>query len=108
LLRSFGALLAAAPVALGEMLLAVDFLLSEAKEVVLVRPRGGTDARLADVVRTRFSPSQILIRVEEGGQPPTPLAENRPAQRGQATAYVCVKGACQLPATDPAALAGLL
>src|SRR5207253_2627482 len=38
LLRSFGSLLAGAPAALGEMLLAVDFLLAEPREVVLVRP----------------------------------------------------------------------
>src|SRR5205814_500829 len=87
LLRSFGSLLAGAPAALGEMLLSVDFLLSEACEVVLVRPRGRGDRELVDVVRTRFSPSQVLIRHEEGNAPATPLAADRPAQAGKATAY---------------------
>jgi uncharacterized protein YyaL (SSP411 family) len=108
LLRSFGALLAGAPAALGEMLLAVDFLLSEPREVVLVHPAGRNDRELLDVVRTRFAPSQVLIRHEEGAPEPTPLAKDRPAARAGPTAYVCVRGACQLPVGEPEALAALL
>ena len=108
LLKGFGALLAGAPAALGEMLLAVDFLLSEPREVVLVRPRGESDRALLDTVRGRFSPSQVLVRHEDGAPPATPLARDRPPKDGAPTAYVCVRGACQLPVTDPAQLAALL
>ncbi len=108
LLASFGALLGGAPAALGEMLLALDFSLAEAREVVLVRPRSGDDRALLDVVRTRFGPAQVLLRQEEGFPPATPLAQDRPAQKGLPTAYVCVKGACQLPVTEPQALGALL
>jgi uncharacterized protein YyaL (SSP411 family) len=108
LLKSFGALLAGAPAALGEMLLAVDFLLSEPREVVLVRPPGGSDAALLEVLRARFAPSQVLIRHQDGATPATPLAQDRPAKNGQATAYVCVRGACQLPVTESADLGKLL
>ncbi len=108
LLRSAGALLAGAPAALGEMLLAVDFLLSLPREVVLVRPAEGSDCELLDVIRGRFEPSQVLIRQREGAPPATPLAEDRPPRSGKAAAYVCVKGACQLPVTDPEDLAELL
>ncbi len=108
LLKCFGALLAGAPAALGEMLLAVDFLLSEPREVVLVRPRGGDDRALVDVVRSRFSPSQVLVRHQDGAEPATPLARDRPPKDGAPTAYVCVRGACQLPVTDPTQLAALL
>jgi uncharacterized protein YyaL (SSP411 family) len=104
LLRSFGALLAAAPAALGEMLLAVDFALSEPREIVLVRPRGGSDAELLDVVRPRFAPAQVLVRHEEGSEPATPLARDRPAAQGKPAAYVCTRGTCRLPVTDPGAL----
>ncbi len=106
-LRCFGALLAGAPGALGEMLLAVDFALGEVKEIVLVRPRGGGDAPLLDVLRTRFLPHSVLVRAEEGATDPA-LARDRPALRGQPTAYVCVRGACQLPVTAPDELAKLL
>jgi len=108
LLRSFGALLGGAPAALGEMLLAVDFYLAEPREVVLVRPEGKTDVELLDPVRTRFEPWQVLVRHQYGSPPATPLANDRPAQKGLPTAYVCLKGACQLPVTDPGALAALL
>ena len=107
-LKSFGALLASAPAALGEMLLAADFALAQAREVVLVRPQGGSDAALLDVLRPRFAPAQVLIRHQEGATPATPLAQDRPAQQGTATAYLCVRGACQLPVTAPDALSKLL
>jgi len=108
LLRSFGSLLAGAPAALGEMLLAVDFLLAEPREVVLVRPAQGNDRDLLDVVRTRFAPWQVLIRHQQGSTPATPLAQDRPAQKEKTTAYVCVRGACQLPVTEPEPFAALL
>ncbi len=108
LLKCFGALLAGAPAALGEMLLAVDFLLSEPREVVLVRPRGGDDSALLTTVRSQFSPSQVLVRHEDGAAPATPLARDRPAKDGVPTAYVCRRGACQLPVTEPSQLAALL
>jgi uncharacterized protein YyaL (SSP411 family) len=101
LLRSFGSLLAGAPAALGELLLAADFLLSDPREVVLVRPAGGSDAALLDALRPRFAPAQVLVRHEEGRPPATALAKDRPTQKGQATAYVCVRGTCQLPVTSP-------
>ena len=108
LLKSFGSLLAGAPAALGEMLLAADFLLSDPRAVVLVSPGSGTDAPLLDVVRPRFAPAQVLIRHQDGASPATALARDRPPRDGAATAYVCVHGACQLPVTDASALLELL
>jgi uncharacterized protein len=105
LLQSFGSLLASAPAALGEMLLAVDFSLGDSREVVLVRPRGGSDASLLEALRPRFAPSQVLVRHEEGAEPATALARDRPASAGVATAYVCTHGSCRLPVTNAAALA---
>ena len=110
LLQAFGATLAAAPAALGELLLAADFLLSEAREVVLLRPAGGDDAALLSIVRERFAPAQVLVRAEEGPglaalAAETPLVRDRVAQGGQVTAYVCRRGACGLPATTAEALA---
>lgn len=102
-LRCFGAILAGAPGALGEMLLAVDFALAEVKEIVLVRPRGKDDAPLLDVLRPRFLPHSVLVRAEEGAAEPA-LAKDRPALGGRPTAYVCLRGACQLPVAEPAEL----
>jgi len=83
LIASLGALLGGAPAALGEMLLALDFLLSEPREVVLVRPAKGSDETLLDEVRKHFAPAQVLVRHEEGAA--TPLARDRPAMDGKPT-----------------------
>ena len=109
LLRAFGATLAAAPAALGEALLALDFLHQEAREVVLLRPQGGSDAALLEVLRTRFAPAQVLVRAEEGPglealAAVTPLVRERTALAGATTAYLCRHGACGLPATTAEAL----
>jgi uncharacterized protein YyaL (SSP411 family) len=60
------------------------------------------------MLRPRFAPSQVLVRHEEGSTPATPLAAERPAQSGKATAYACVRGACKLPVSDAAELVKLV
>ncbi|MEX1243180.1 MAG: hypothetical protein WEB59_03055 [Thermoanaerobaculia bacterium] len=56
--------------------------------------------------RATFLPNRVLIVVPEG-QPLrelsklAPLVEGKVAARGQATAYVCKRGVCDLPTTDP-------
>ena len=52
-------------------------------------------------------PQSVLVRAEEGASEPAP-ARDRPALRGVPTAYVCVRGACQLPVTEPDELRKLL
>jgi uncharacterized protein YyaL (SSP411 family) len=107
LFRAFGSILAGAPLVLGEMLPAVDFALAETREVVLVRPATGTDDALLEPLRRRFLPWQVLVRGAEGDAAlvrETPLVRDRPARDGRATAYVCQRGACQLPVTEPAEL----
>jgi len=37
-----------------------------------------------------------------------PLAADKGARDGHATAYVCERGVCALPTTDPEVMAGLL
>ena len=76
-------------------------------KIVLVRPPRSDDAPLLDVVRSRFLPNAVVIRAEEGSKE-LALARERPALRGAPTAYVCVRGACQLPVTEPAQLGKLL
>ena len=111
LFRSFGTILAGAPLVLGEMLLAVDFALAETREVVLIRPPSGFDDSLLEPIRRRFLPWQVLVRGAEGDAAlarETPLVHDRPARDGRPTAYVCQRGACQLPVTEPAELEKLV
>ena len=108
--RTIGALYAViskAPSALSEMLLAIDFYLDTPKEIVIVTPglRANAETLLAQL-RTTFLPNRILVVAGEGEDLNTqaklvPLLENKIAQKGKPTAYVCERGVCELPTTAP-------
>jgi len=71
--------------------------------------RDGSEALLAPV-RRGFLPNRILAVVPHGGrardlEDMLPLIQGKVAQEGRATAYVCERGVCQLPTTDPEVLA---
>jgi uncharacterized protein YyaL (SSP411 family) len=113
LLRSFGTLLAHASAAVGEMLLAVDFFLSEPREIVLLRPASGDDDALLEPLRTRFLPHKVLVRCEAGAAQEavsraTPLVRDRALLQGKPTVYVCRNGTCQLPLSTPERLTATL
>jgi uncharacterized protein YyaL (SSP411 family) len=98
------------PAALHEMLLALDFLTDAPREVVLVWPLGSAPpAPMMEVLRRTFLPSRALCGAAEGPAlealaAVAPIAAGKRAVGGAAAAYVCERGACQLPATDPEAL----
>jgi len=106
-LRASSVALAHHPAALHDLLLAVDLLGDEALQVVLVWPAGAAPPRpFLDVLGRTFAPGAVLT----GGEVGAPLAEVArlaPAARdkgvvdGQAAAYVCERGLCGSPTTDP-------
>ncbi len=109
LLRSFGATLQGSPLALGEMLLALEHAHSDPRALVLVRPADASDEPFLARVRGAFSPHLALLRAEQGRAAElaaltSPLRERVP-QGGACTAWLCREGACGLPATAPAELA---
>jgi uncharacterized protein YyaL (SSP411 family) len=97
------------PVALSEMLLAVDFLLDTPKQILIVVPPEGTTADAAPLLsafRSRFLPNRVLSVVQAGeGQGKAarliPLLEGKEAAGGRATAFVCENRACRLPTGNP-------
>jgi uncharacterized protein YyaL (SSP411 family) len=113
-LRAFGTGISERPHAFSEMLLGVDFLVSPAKQIVIVLPSDHGRARRPDpaepllgVLRRTFLPNRVLLvgteeQIAADLAELAPWASNRPARNGRATAYVCERGACQLPTTDPA------
>jgi len=106
-LRWYAPALAEQPLALAEMLLALDFHGDAAREVVLVWPEGGPAPEpFLAVLRETFLPNRAIAGAAEGlalealGRVAL-VAREKKAIGGKATAYVCERGACRLPAIDP-------
>ena len=110
-LAAFGDALGHAPAGVGEMLLALDFALDTPKEIVIVTvDERATAEPLLHAVREIFTPNQVLVVHTDGRGTAhlVPLLEDKVAQGGKPTAYVCERRHCELPTTDPAVLAGQL
>jgi uncharacterized protein YyaL (SSP411 family) len=104
-LDAMSAQIAQAPLASGQALIALDFLLGPTKEIVLAGSGPALDALRRAVAET-FAPNKVLLirpfefpdeRLPESTR--TLLAGKQP--RGEAAAYVCEKGVCHEPVTTP-------
>jgi len=103
-LRLFAKAAPRQPDAFAHLLRALDFQLSQTKEVALV----GEDLdALAAIVRSEHRPHLVLAGGHEDTETP-PLLCDRPTSDGKPTAYVCESFTCQAPVTDAGALAALL
>ena len=106
-LKTFLGGFASHPLALSEMLLALDFYLDRPKEIVIVAPEGRQDAvgQFLAEFRKQFLPNRILVVAVEGKDIESyarliPIAVGKSAIEGKPTAFVCEKGICKLPAKD--------
>jgi uncharacterized protein YyaL (SSP411 family) len=95
------------PSAVTSWLSAVDFLRSNAQEVVLIGAH--EDPEIADMkreIRKTYSPNTVIAgaRSEPGEDENSPLLQGRAQINGKATAYVCQNYACKLPVTSAAEL----
>jgi uncharacterized protein len=111
-LRPVLGVVARAPTGFGHALGAIDFALGRVREVAVVGRPGADDtaALLAEVWRT-YQPNRVVAMAAPGdaaAAAEVPLLAERTALGGRATAYVCEHFVCQLPVTDPAALAAQL
>ena len=112
-LRSVRELMSRFPTGAGHWLGALDFYLSTPKEIAIVGSarRAETNALLSEVSR-RYLPNRVVVgsvgnRAAEA-RSGIPLLEDRDRVDGKPTAYVCENYACNLPVTEPAALAAQL
>ncbi len=109
-LRAYAPTMGEQPAALHEMLLALDYFTDAPPEVVLIWPSGQrAPAAFVDPLRRTFIPNRALLGGAEGAELDAlarlaPIAGGKIALSGRATAYVCERGACRLPATEPAAM----
>ncbi len=113
-LRFYRRTLEEQPLALTEMLLALDAATDASREVVLVWPAGQPAPEgFLEVLRRTFLPNRALAGAPEGVAldrlaAVAPIASGKVAVGGHPTAYVCEHGACRLPAIAPDKLADQL
>ena len=118
-LRSLSRVMAQAPGGAAYWLGVLDFYISIPKEIAIIGSREDTDTQaLLDTVFSRFLPNKVVVGTDAGREQEgtdtlaaaegIPLLEGRGKLDGKATAYVCENYTCQLPVTDPAALAAQL
>jgi uncharacterized protein len=113
-LRAFSALLEQSPSAMPQMLVALDWLRTKPKQIVIAGKPDAPDARaLLLEVNRHFIPDKIVL-LADGDIGQKFFSDHIEFMRsvvpigGQATAYVCENFVCQLPTTQPAVLARLL
>jgi uncharacterized protein YyaL (SSP411 family) len=102
------------PSAMPQMLVALDLMLSEPRQIVIAGDRDSADTHaLVAEVHRHFLPNKILL-LADGGDGQRYLDEKLEALRGmkpvdgKPAAYVCESFTCQAPVTDAEALGALL
>jgi hypothetical protein len=101
------------PLAFGHLLGALERFVSRPQEIAIIGDPADPRTRdLLTVVRNHFLPNTVLAGAASNqaaaeAAATVPLLADRVQINGQPTAYVCEGFACQMPVTEPAALAAL-
>ena len=97
------------PLAFGRLLCSLDLYLNPGQEIAIVGDPAEADTRaLLAEVRRRYLPNSILALAAPGDAAASdliPLLADRGPIGSRATAYVCRNFVCNLPVTEPEALA---
>jgi uncharacterized protein YyaL (SSP411 family) len=100
--------LARYPSAFGRALSALDFYLSDRKEIAIIGEADSPDTTaLLRAVWQRYLPNKVVAATsgrDNAGSSSIPLLHQRTKIDAKATAYVCENYACLAPVTDPTAL----
>ena len=99
--------------AFGYLLCGLDTYLARRHEVVIVGdPADEATRALRDEATRRYAPNDALLIIDPGQNDEAsaawPLLQGRTLVDGKPAAYVCENYACQLPVTEPEALAAQL
>jgi hypothetical protein len=112
-LQLFGDVMARAPTAAAQMLVALDFYLGPVKEFAVVGARSDPQTQeVLQLIQGSFRPNKVVAWREgnAGGDEVRqwdqwlPLLANKPAQGGKVTTYVCENFTCQAPLVGATAL----
>ena len=94
------------PTAFGQWLVAFEFAVGRPKEIAVVGdPDSAETLAMLDVIFSGFRPNQVVALKRPGETSPIPLLDYREPIDGKVTVSVCQNFACQMPVTDPEALA---
>jgi len=96
------------PTAFARWLGAIDLALGEIAEVAIVGALDEAGTRELLAVAAEASGARVVALAADPSASDVPLLEGRDRIGGRPTAYVCRGFACQVPVTDPAALADQL
>jgi hypothetical protein len=102
------------PLAFGHLLGVLERYLARPQEIAVIGdPADSRTSELLTVVRNRFLPHTMLAGAASDQAAveaalAVPLLAERVQMQGRPTAYVCEGFACQMPVTEPAALAALV
>jgi uncharacterized protein YyaL (SSP411 family) len=96
------------PLGFSNWLCALDFYLSESKEVAIIGPSSSpATLELLHTLCNTWSPNMVIAAYDPTDPAPLvelTLFENRGMINNQPAVYVCRRHSCQLPVTDPVAL----
>lgn len=97
-LRSAMGLMESSPMAAGQLLIALDFLLGPTQELAVVGERSNTAVgRTLRAIHTGFRPNKVVaLRTTTADEEAVPLLRDK-AARGDVTTYICQNFACQEP-----------
>jgi hypothetical protein len=105
--RAFAGAVSQFPSAYTQLMVAADFSIGPAHEVVVCGNRQAPDSRkMLAMLRGRFIPNKVVIFKPDDAKGPeivrlAPFVAAHHAIDERATAYVCTNHACRLPTTDP-------
>jgi len=104
-LRALASKIAAQPVAVPQMLVALDYALGPRREIVIAGdPQAELTRAFLSHTRARFLPRTITLLASDGARAALarffPAAANMEPIAGQPTAYVCQDYVCQLPTIE--------
>jgi uncharacterized protein YyaL (SSP411 family) len=86
-------------------LAALDFHLDVPRQIVIAAGEGQDASALERVVAETYLPNAVLVHTDGDADIETlPLLENKSSLDGRPTAYVCERGRCELPTSDPEVL----
>ena len=111
-LQSVAELMQKYPLGLSNWLCALDFYLSQAKDIIIVGSKDeAATLELLETVCSKWLPDKVVIAYDPGAPSPISdlkLLENRQMIAGKTTVYVCEGSSCKNPVSDVDSLKTIL